>query len=312
MPNAEDYPRTLDELESRFTDEVSCREYLATIRWPGGFRCPKCRSASHWVNAAALRICQDCGHHASVTAGTIFALTRFPLRVWFRAMWWVCTQKNGASALGLKRILGVNSYQTAWAWLHKLRRAMVRPGRDRLAGTIQLDEARAAGIRVSTNKSGVSEAPLVLVAAQLDGTRIGRIRMALLDEAGPADLQRQLEAMIEPGATLVTDAWHGYARARDWGYRHVVKRPTAHVGVQPLPHCRRVANLMNRWLLGTHQGAVQPAHLPYYLDEYVFRFNRRASHARGKLFFRLLEQALQTDPHPLQVITRSAVKKSRT
>src|SRR5271157_2154213 len=132
----EDYPRTLTELEARFSSEQACREYLFRLRWPGGFRCSHCGDTKAWPLRLGLWQCAGCGYQVSVTAGTIFQDTRTPLTVWFRAMWWVTSQKNGVSALGLQRVLGLGSYQTAWAWLHKLRRAMVRPGRDRLSGRI--------------------------------------------------------------------------------------------------------------------------------------------------------------------------------
>src|SRR5664280_2246248 len=142
----EDYPRTLAELESRFSSEQACREYLFRLRWPGGFRCSRCDDAKAWPLRSGLWQCARCGYQISVTAGTIFQDTRTPLTVWFRAMWWVTSQKNGVSALGLQRVLGLGSYQTAWAWLHKLRRAMVRPGRDRLSGKVEVDETYLGGL----------------------------------------------------------------------------------------------------------------------------------------------------------------------
>ncbi len=122
----EDYPRNLAEFEARFATEQACREYLCQLRWPEGFRCPRCGHDKAWAVRTALLECAGCGHQASPTAGTIFQDTRQPLQSWFRAMWWLTSQKNGASALGLQRVLGLGSYKTAWTWLHKLRRAMVR------------------------------------------------------------------------------------------------------------------------------------------------------------------------------------------
>ena len=142
----EDYPRTLRELESRFATEEACHEYLVSLRWPNGFVCPKCGSGSAWWTARGLQMCSACGHQVSVTAGTIFQDTRTPLTLWFRAIWWVVSQKNGASALGMQRVLGLGSYRTAWTWLHKLRRAMVRPGRERLSGEVEVDETFVGGV----------------------------------------------------------------------------------------------------------------------------------------------------------------------
>src|SRR5215471_1604456 len=136
----EDYPRNINELESRFGTEEACREYLARLRWPDGFRCPRCGGGKAWPFRSVRLECGDCGHQTSVIAGTIFQDTHKPLVLWFRTMWWVTSQKNGVSALGLQGVLGLGSYKTAWTWLHKLRRAMVRPGRDRLTGRIEVDE----------------------------------------------------------------------------------------------------------------------------------------------------------------------------
>ena len=136
----EDYPRTLDEFEARFTDEAACRDYLIGLRWPEGLLCPRCQSQQIWPTRRGLLVCGACQHQTSVTAGTIFHDTRKPLQMWFLAIWWVTSQKTGASALGLQRVLGLGSYKTAWTWLHKLRRAMVRPDREQLGGRVEVDE----------------------------------------------------------------------------------------------------------------------------------------------------------------------------
>ncbi len=173
----EDYPRTLAELESRFSSEQACREYLFRLRWPEGFRCSRCDDGKAWPLRSGLWQCARCGYQISVTAGTIFQDTRTPLTVWFRAMWWVTSQKNGVSALGLQRVLGLGSYQTAWAWLHKLRRAMVRPGRDRLSGKVEVDETYLGGLEEGVRGRQTDSKALIVVAAQKDGQGIGRIRM---------------------------------------------------------------------------------------------------------------------------------------
>src|SRR5271156_5116482 len=146
-----DYPRTVLEFRDWFADDAACRDYLARLRWPEGFRCPLCQGADHWVTARGLCHCRACGRQTSVTAGTLFADTHLPLRLWFEALWHVTSQKSGASALGLQRVLGLGSYRTAWNLLHKLRRAMVRPGRERLQGIIEVDEIFIGGPRASAD-----------------------------------------------------------------------------------------------------------------------------------------------------------------
>lgn len=238
-----------------------------------------------------------------MTAGTLFADTNLPLRLWFEAIWHVTNQKYGASALGLQRILGLGSYRTAWNWLHKLRRAMVRPHRDRLAGAVEVDEVYIGGERPGERGRGAVGKALVLVAAQAEDSRIGRIRLARIADAAKATLTIAVRAGVEPGAQVLTDAWDGYNGLAAEGYDHRVVRSTALVGENLLPRANRVASLLQRWLLGTHQGAVAHSHLDYYLDEFTFRFNRRTSRSRGLLFYRLLQHAVALDP----VLARSLI-----
>lgn len=240
--------------------------------------------------------CAACGHDFTVTAGTLFADTHLPLRLWFQAMWYVVNQKNGASALGVQRVLGFGSYRTAWNWLHKLRRAMVRPGRDGLSGTVEMDEVYIGGERPGKRGRGAAGKALVLVAAQVDGSKIGRIRLTRVADASAPVLAQATLAAVSPGSQVLTDGWKGYATLKAKGYRHAVVRESAVVGENLLPRANRVAALLQRWLLGTHQGAVAAAHLDYYLDEFTFRFNRRTSGSRGLLFQRLVEQSLALAP----------------
>lgn len=297
----EDYPRTLAEFERRFATDAACREYLFGVRWPEGFVCPRCPGRAAWGTQRGVWVCTACGYQASVTAGTIFQDTRSPLTLWFRAIWWVTSQKTGASALGLQRVLGLGSYETAWTWLHKLRRAMVRPGRDRLAGRVEVDETYLGGPGEGAHgRKRTAKKILLVVAAQEDGAGIGRIRMRRVRDASAASLQPFVREAITPGSVVRTDGWEGYTGLEAHGYTHEVKllrrRPGAAVAL--LPRVHRVVALLKRWLLGTHQGAVSVAHFDYYLDEFTFRFNRRTSRSRGKLFYRLLQQAVVVDPVP--------------
>lgn len=298
-----DYPRTVIELRDQLPDELACRQYLARLRWPDGFICPRCQSRDAWLTARGLYHCRQCDYQVSVTAGTLFADTNLPLRLWFEAVWHVTNPKYGASALGMQRTLGLGSYRTAWNWMHKLRRAMVRPGRDRLAGVVEADEIYMGGPRSGKRGRGAAGKSLVLVTVQANPQGLGRIRLARVADASAASLQPAIEQALEPGGTVRTDDWSGYLGLTALGYRHNVVRAEAVVGENLLPLANRVASLLKRWLLGTHQGAVRPTHLDYYLDEFTFRFNRRTSRSRGLLFYRLLEQAVALEP----VLTRSLV-----
>lgn len=244
--------------------------------------------------------CRACQQYVSLTAGTLFADTHKPLRLWFEAMWHVTSQKYGASALGLQRVLSFGSYRTAWNWLHKLRRAMVRPGRDRLAGMVEVDEIFIGGERPGKRGRGAAGKTLVVIAAQAAGKGIGRIRLARIVRASGDNLCPAVTRAVETGSTVCTDGWRGYNGLKNLGYEHEIIRPTPALGDNLLPLANRVASLLKRWLLGTHQGAVQPSHLDYYLDEFTFRFNRRTSGSRGLLFYRLVDQAAHLEP----VLTR--------
>ena len=166
------------ELEDRFATEEACREYLSTLRWPAGFICPGCGGVKAWRMRKGLYLCARCRRQSSVTAGTIFQDSRVPLRLWLRAIWMVTSQKNGASALCLQRVLGLKSYKTVWAMLHKLRRAMVRPGRDRLTGRIEVDETYLGATEPGVVGRLTEEKALVIVAAQVEEDGTGRIRMS--------------------------------------------------------------------------------------------------------------------------------------
>jgi transposase-like protein len=296
----EDYPKSLLEFEERFSSEEACREYLFQLRWPEGFHCPSCQGTAYWETHRGLYKCRTCGSQRSVTAGTIFHRSRKPLRLWFRAMWHLTSQKYGANALGLQRILGFGSYHTAWEWLHKLRRAMVRPGRERLSGVIEVDETYVGGEKSGKRGRGAEGKCLVGVAVEDTGTGtkpgIGRIRLQRLPDASAPSLNAFLERYIEQGSTVRTDGWKGYEHVAAHGYAHLITRQSAHVGDSELYVCHKVISLFKRWLLGTYQGAVSPEHLDYYLDEYTFRFNRRTSRSRGKLFYRLVQQAVLVEP----------------
>lgn len=293
----EDYPRTLREFEDRFAAEETCREYVAGLRWPNGFQCSRCGGASAWRTARGLFRCEACDYKVSITAGTVFQDSHLSLRTWFRAIWWVTSQKTGASALNLQGILGLGSYRTAWALLQKLRRAMVRPGRDRLAGRVEVDETYVGGKEEGHPGRKTEKKALVVIAAQEEGPRIGRIRMRRVASASKANLHRFVLDMVEPGTVVHTDAWPSYGGLASKGYGHdVTELKSAEHGVDMLPRVHRVASLLKRWLLGTHQGAVSHEHLDYYLDEFTFRFNRRTSRHRGKLFYRLLQNAVTVPP----------------
>ncbi len=294
----EDYPKTLLEFEQRFATEEACIDYLFKLRWPEGFRCPRCGHRKAWGRKRGVYRCARCRFETHLTAGTIFQDTRKPLRLWFRAIWHLTSQKYGANALGLMRVLDMGCYQTAWTWLHKIRRAMVRPGRDRLSGIVQADEIYVGGRKPGKRGRGAGGKALVLIMVELKEGKAGRIRLKRVADASETSLEGAVKEGVEPGSTVQTDDWGGFGRLSQLGYVHEVIRQNAALGKNVLPEVNRVASLLKRWLLGTYQGGIHFSHLDYYLDEFTFRFNRRTSHSRGKLFYRLVEQAMAIGPVP--------------
>ena len=245
-----------------------------------------------------------CDRQVSLTAGTLLQDTRKPLRMWFLAMWFVTSQKNGVSALGLQRVLGSGSYETAWTWLHKLRRAMVRPGRENLCGEIEVDETYIGGPEEGQKGRQIKDKAIVVIAAEKNGRGIGRIRLHRVADVSADSLIPFVQAVIVPGSLVNTDGWRGYSHLAALGYEHRVTvisagDDPAHVA---MPRVHNVASLLKRWLMGTHQGGVQLQHLDDYLDEFTFRFNRRRSRSRGLLFYRLVQQVLAIGPAPYQII----------
>jgi transposase-like protein len=303
-----DFPRNLMEFDEKFRTEEACREYLFTQRWPNGFRCPTCGGDHGWINKRNLIECSTCGHQTSLTAGTILQDTKKPLQMWFRAMWWVCTQKTGVNAAGLKNILGLKSTQTAWTWLHKLRRAMIRAGREKLSGRIQIDDAFVGGEEkgVRGRKSFKKARVVVAVEIKEDGQGLGRIRIQHIPDCSAIHLVPFVTGNVEKGSIVETDGWVGYSPLEEIGFQRIIRRVNSSPE-NPLPHVNRVIALLKRWLLGTHQGRVSQKHLQNYLDEFVFRHNRRKSKYVGLLFQRMLKQSSETGPIPYRTIIKGKV-----
>ena len=298
-----DYPRSAGEFGAWFASDADCLDYLEWLRWREGFVCPDCGHRVGWRMADSRFRCSACDSRTSVTAGTIFDKTRTPLTVWFTACWMFATQKDGVSAQSLQRALEIGSYQTAWAMLHRFRSVLVRPGRERLTGRVEVDETfiggEEPGLRGGRQKG---KKTLVGVAVEVREPKgFGRCRMLILPDASAATLHPFIAGHVEPGATVITDGWQGYSGIENLGYARDrrsqraarLRGGDAH-GL--LPGIHRVASLAKRWLLGTHQGSVAEAHLQAYLDEFVFRFNRRTSRSRGLVFHRVLELAVAHEP----------------
>ena len=319
-PDNADYPRTWNAFLDRFWSEEACAAYLEQLRWPSGFACSKCGSMAAPYRASRIRLmCKDCQHQSTVTAGTIFDKTRTPLRVWLAAAWYLTNQKQGVSALGLQRVLGLGSYQTAWTMLHRFRRAMVRSGRERLKGLVEIDEAylsitdRENPISAVGRKNHTRKIMIGLAVEILQPKGFGRIRLRRLSSDTKESVRKFIQDSVDPSAIVRTDGSGSYAKLHQIGYNHernvmLGSDTPAHVSMAGV---HRVSVLLKRWMLGTHHGSVQPEHLDAYLDEFVFRFNRRSSTSRGMLFYRLLQQAVVTDPVTYQDIVHPDLERGK-
>jgi len=293
------------ELEKMFPTQEACLEYLASLRWTAsdGFICSHCKKTKAWRMGNGLWLCSDCRKQQSVLAGTIFQDTHMPMQTWFRAMWYLCANKNGMSAQNLQRLLGLKSYNTAWLCLHKLRRVMVRPGRNRLSGTVEVDECYIGGPKEGRRGRGAFGKQIVFVAAEVCKHKIGRIRLLRIPNVSGAVLENAVSEAIVEGTRVRTDGWSGYNGIVQMGYgREIADENDRELADVVLPKCHLIVSLVKRWILGTLQGNVGACHLQDYLNEFTFRFNRRTSNSRGLLFYRLAELAVMASPVPRSAI----------
>jgi len=294
-----DYPNTYREFVEMFPDDVACVAFLALLRWPEGFTCPACKIALVAWNESRNRLeCPVCHHQTYLTAGTIFHKTRTPLTTWFEAAWHLTTAKNGMSAKTLERTLGI-SYRTAWMMLQRFRVAMVDKERTQLSGEVEVDETLVGGVQQGGKRGRGSSKSVVVIAVEIKRPKgFGRIRMRHIPDASGSSLVPFVCDVVVPGSVVSTDGWSGYNGLSDHGYLWkltVLSSSSDPIHVS-MPGVHRVASLLDRWILGTHQGSVDPDHLQSYLEEFTFRFNRRTSRSRGLVFRRLLEQAVVTNP----------------
>jgi transposase-like protein/ribosomal protein L37AE/L43A len=306
------YRSNQTQFEAEYASEWTCKEHLFHLRWPKGFRCPHCGNDGYRELRSDWMQCRKCGHQTSLTAGTIFQGTHKPLVEWFRAMYWLVSQKNGASALELQKALGLGSYKTAWTWLHKLRRAMVRPGRDRLSGRVEVGITDWGGLERGSQERQRQDRALIVIAAQEGGPDIGRISVKRIPDASADSLTAFIQEAIEPGSTVHTDGRQGFSEVEEKGYIHQVAGVNGknEPATELLPQVRLIASLLKRRMLAAHQGAVSCEHLEFYLDEFTFRFNWRRTKKRGVLVDRLLQQAVAVAPVPYKAMIRRTANRN--
>ncbi|MDN6554893.1 MAG: IS1595 family transposase [Bifidobacterium mongoliense] len=305
------YPGRVADFRAWFSTDEACRAYLDWLRWPDGFVCPHCEARSASIGGSGVYRCRGCRRRVSVTAGTIFDKTRVPLTTWFEAIWLFTSSKAGVSAATLHRVLPISSYQTVWTMLGKLRAVLSQTDLEPLTGRVEVDETFIGG--VTPGKAGRGAAGMGLGAGAVEFTENGggRARMAIIADASAASLRGFITANIAPGSTIVSDAWKGYPPAMD-GYDHEPLNVAASGGPahESLPAIHRIFSLVKRLLEGTYQGGGSREHLQEYLDEYVFRFNRRHTRNRGLVFMRLLQRAVASGPVTYRALVRISRPKA--
>jgi transposase-like protein len=297
------YPKNFEEFLDWFSTDDQCIKYLFTIKWPNGFVCPRCEGNDYWETKRKLYHCISCNKQTSITAGTVFEDSRKSLRLWFHVAWVMMAQKTGVSAKNLSETYGFGSYQTAWGWLTKYRSVMIRSGRERLQGRVEVDEAFIGGQKEGSRGRGAEGKTLVLVAVEGgEKQKLGRVRFRCVKHADQKSINQFIADYVEPESTVVTDGFKSYANISHAGYNHTPYIQSSRIAsnTSQLEHVHLVISLVKRWLGGTHQGSVTPNHLQQYLDEYAFRFNRRLSEHRGMLFYRLIQQSVQLRPQPIK------------
>jgi len=285
------------EFDKTFANEEDCVKYLIEVKWPLGYKCSKCSHNEYWALSRKRLKCKNCMAITTITSHTFFDQSNKPLTMWFRAIWWMIAQKNGVSASGLQTILGIGSYKTAWIWLHKLRMLMVFPNRDKLSGKVEIDETFVGGVAEGKRGRGAENKSLVMIAVEVLPKGTGRVRLELIPSAEGKHLLKFISENVEKGTSVITDGWTGYAQLGENGYEHIKqKQVIASNNEEMLPNVHRIAALLKRWLLGTHQNYTSQDRLQKYLDEFSFRYNRRKSKSRGLLFHRIIEQAMIREP----------------
>lgn len=308
--NFNSFPDNEIEFDSMFSTEEKCIAYLFKQRWEQGFECSKCGGITYWKSNRNLYICKNCEHQHSITAGTILHKTHKPLKFWFKAIWMFTTTKSGISATNLARLLGL-SYPTAWTWLQKLKRCTINPEREKLSGTVEVDEFYLGGKHSGKQGRGSENKHKIVVAverrefedSEFDLSHLmGRARLSVVPDCSAESLVPFIKDNIYKGSSLITDKWRGYTDELQKDYIH--KTFKSNENLSALDHVHRIASLVKRWFIGTLQGSIKPEHLQEYMNEYIFRFNRRNLKSIGGKFYRMMQFVSVSNPTPYKIIIK--------
>jgi transposase-like protein len=297
------FPKTSIEFDEKFNSEEACELYLFEKRWGSGFSCSRCKHTEYWKDNRGNYTCKKCEHQHSLKAGTIMHSSKKPLKFWFKAIWLFTVSKRGINAKDLQAQLGI-SYPTAWLWLQKLRRSSLNQERKKLSGKVEIDEFYLGGKKKGKQGRGSENKHKVVIAVEkIKGKKegfIGRIRLKVVDACSSEELTKFVKENVNEDAEIYTDKWTGYGKLKANGYKHSAEIISDYDIEYKGLH--NTVSLIKRWILGTFQGRTSKEHIQWYLEEYIFRFNRRFWGV-GNKFERALNLALVHKPLTYKCIT---------
>ena len=298
-------PENEEEFQDIFASEDACRDFLFSVRWPEGFKCPGCGGKKAWLNSRNLIVCSKCGYQGSLTSGTVMHGTKKPLRMWFRAIWWACCHRAGGSARELQKLLGLGSYQTAWAWMQKLRMAMIASDNDKCKTLVEAGVAVTGGPDASPELRFHNEKIVIAGVVEVNGPsdhESGRLKLRYITEESDEAIMNFLKETTAPGTRIITDSNPIFEAVTSWGFVH-----------EPFPgravprHLHYLLRQLRRWILDVHKGAVALKHLQNYLDEFSFRHNWQESRRVEDIFVRILQGSISSDAIPYwQLVGRTS------
>ncbi|MDD3102486.1 MAG: IS1595 family transposase [Patescibacteria group bacterium] len=303
------YPKTILEFMDRFNTDEKCLKYIANLKWANGWECSRCGNKDYYlISKRHLTRCKKCGYEESFIVNTLMERTKKPLRDWFWVIYMLSTQKAGLSAMEVYRQLDFGSYQTAWTWLQKIRMAMVNPNRTKLSGEVEIDETYIQTGKAGKGRKIAGKKALIICAVEIKETKddkkvvSGRIRLRNIPSASSEHLHTFIKDHIEKGSIIRTDGWTGYKGLSKLGYKHIVEivgNPKE--ASKKFPRVHRVFANLQAWLVGTHR-YISTKHLQNYLNEYMFRFNRR--YIPKVSFDSLLKIAILNEPRSYKGFTK--------
>lgn len=290
-------PKTQKEFDDKFLSEQACRDFLFQVRWPEGFKCKACKSQKAWINSRNLIVCANCGYQSSLTSGTVMHGTKKPIRLWLKAIWWICNSTRGGSAKELQSLLSLGSYQTAWVWMQKLRKAMIVADFEKCRMMVELGIAAVGGAKAKPEIRFLNEPASVVGVVELKKSEFennGRINLAKVpDNFSKSTLEEFIKENIETGTTIITNSDPLFQFINQMDFIH-----EQYEGKATPAHLKHHMLKLKNWLMHVHKGAIASKHLQNYLDEYTFRNNIKGRDKRINIFLKMLQGSVSETAKP--------------